>query len=113
MLETPVAFLQSIRQTDCTSNFHERALNSSSGDGEDYDHLPTAAYAMETETSFTPANELLRRTRQRLYDGHRLRETLNNEILMFNVLKTTTPPSSHHGIELLIQVAQSGVILIG
>jgi hypothetical protein len=37
------------------------------------------------------------------------RDTLSNEIILLNVLKTTSPSSAHTGIEMAINAAQSGM----
>jgi len=41
-----------------------------------------------------------------------LRDTLTNEILMLNMLKDTSPNTAYPGIELAIQVAQSGLMAL-
>ncbi len=40
------------------------------------------------------------------------RDTLSSEIFMLNVLKGSSPTSAHPGINLAIQVAQSGVLAL-
>jgi len=39
-------------------------------------------------------------------------DTLSNEVLMLNVLKTTSPSSAHAGIELAIHAAQTGMMAL-
>ncbi len=81
----------------------------------DYAQLPAAADRMETELIATlrsldkislqdPAGEITKMTN--------LRDTLSNEITMLEVLKETSPSSAHPGIDLAIQVAQSGIMAL-
>jgi hypothetical protein len=81
----------------------------------DYELLPAAANRMETEliaslhaisnvSALNPSgDETVVRN---------LRKTLSNEISMLNILKSTSPASAHPGIDLAIQVAQSGVMAL-
>ena len=41
-----------------------------------------------------------------------LRETLINEVYVLNLLKSSSPPGAHQGIELAIQTAQSGLMAL-
>ncbi len=81
----------------------------------DYELLPPAATRLETEiiaslhalnnvSDNDPAVEMSVITN--------LRDTLSNEIFMLNVLKATSPSSARPGIDLAIQVAQSGVMAL-
>jgi len=81
----------------------------------DYAQLPAAADRMETDiiaalhslddiSLHDPAVEMPTITK--------LRDTLSNEITMLEVLKETSPSSAHPGIDLAIQVAQSGVMAL-
>jgi hypothetical protein len=79
---------------------------------EDYEYLPTAARRLESEITATlysledtPIHE--QANEQPMMD--KLRETLTNEIFILNMLKWSSPPSALSGIELAIQVAQSGI----
>jgi hypothetical protein len=78
----------------------------------DYEYLPTAARRLESEITATlysledtPIHE--QANEQPMMD--KLRETLTNEIFILNMLKWSSPPSALSGIELAIQVAQSGI----
>lgn len=80
-----------------------------------YEALPNAASLLENEVIASlhalnqiPINEPT--VSQSLTAN--LRETLTNEIFMLNVLKVTTPPSAHPGIEMAIQDAQSGLMAL-
>jgi hypothetical protein len=81
----------------------------------DYEVLPSAAARLETEiiSSLHSINDL---TNRDLADKQpktsELRETLTNEIFMLNILKGSSPPLAYPGIELAIQVAQSGLLVL-
>ncbi len=81
----------------------------------DYNQLPSAAARMETDIIYTihsvdaisstePGSEFAK--------VNQLRETLANEVIMLNILKNTSPPSAHTGIDLAIHVAQSGILAL-
>ncbi len=80
-----------------------------------YQALPESANRLETEiiASLHSIHDLS------IYDRMEeqpktleLQETLSNEISMLYILQTTSPPSASHGIELAIQVAQSGLMAL-
>jgi hypothetical protein len=81
----------------------------------DYEVLPSAAARLETEiiSSLHSINDL---TNRDLADKQpktsEFRETLTNEIFMLNILKGSSPPLAYPGIELAIQVAQSGLLVL-
>jgi hypothetical protein len=80
-----------------------------------YDHLPASAARMEGEIiasihAVNDANQSDPATD--ITSISILRETLSNQVFMLNVLKSTSPPSAHPGIDLAIQVAQSGVLAL-
>lgn len=81
----------------------------------DYDYLPAAAARMETEI-IDSLHQLNNLSTDELYTeiplASQLSDMLSNEIVMLNVLKASAPPSSHPGINLAIQVAQSGVLAL-
>ncbi len=81
----------------------------------DYEYLPTAASRLESEITATlyslehiPIHEQANKQPMMA----KLRETLTNEIFMLNMFKWTSPPSALYGIELAIQVAQSGIFAL-
>jgi hypothetical protein len=81
----------------------------------DYEYLPTAAGRLESE--ITAALDSLEDFPFHEQDNKqstliKLRETLTNEIFMLNMLKWTSPPSALTGINLAIQVAQSGIFAL-
>jgi hypothetical protein len=92
-----------------TSEFVELVL-----DG-DYGVLPSAANRLETEliASLHALDEL---NRQNPYEAQpmaaELRETLTNELSMLDLLRGSTPPSATSGIDLVINVAQSGLMAL-
>lgn len=81
----------------------------------DYDYLPAAADRMEVEI-----NASLRSLSAFSDDDPavqtpmtaNLRETLSSEIVMLDLLKSTSPSIAHPGINLAIQVAQSGMLAL-
>ena len=81
----------------------------------DYEVLPAAAARLETEiiASLHSVNNLsnldLAKKQPEIFE---LRDTLSNEIFMLNILKQTSPPSAYPGIELAIQVAKSGLMVL-
>ena len=95
-----------------TTEFVELVLNG------DYEQLPAAADRMETDiiASLHALDNIA------LHDPEdeksmmpvmtNLRKTLSNEIIMLQVLRQTSPSSAHPGIDLAIQVAQSGVMAL-
>jgi hypothetical protein len=81
----------------------------------DYEYLPTAAARMETEiiASLHSLNNVSKNDpAAEMPTIANLRDTLSNEIFMLNVLKGISPTSAHQGINLAIQVAQSGVMAL-
>ncbi|OGN88804.1 MAG: hypothetical protein A2Y88_14945 [Chloroflexi bacterium RBG_13_48_10] len=81
----------------------------------DYEYLPTAANRLESEiiASLHSLNDFpINGLGEEQAMAANLRDTLSNEIFMLNVLKGTTPPSAYPGIELAIQVAQSGLMAL-
>jgi hypothetical protein len=81
----------------------------------DYGHLPTAAARLETEiiASLHSINAIpiVNQAVERPMTAQ-LRETLSNEIFMLDMLKGSSPPTAYPGIELAIQVAQSGLMAL-
>jgi hypothetical protein len=81
----------------------------------DYELLPSAANRMETEliaSLHSLNNASLRNPNAELPMIASFRETLSNEIFMLCVLKDTSPSSARAGIDLAIQVAQSGMMAL-
>jgi hypothetical protein len=81
----------------------------------DYDYLPAAADRMEAEiiASLHALNTVsMNSSAVELPMVAKLSDTLTNEIYMLNLLKATSPTSAHPGINLAIQVAQSGVLAL-
>jgi hypothetical protein len=81
----------------------------------DYEHLPGAANRMETEiiASLRSLEDIPTGNAAMEYSMvANLRDTLSNEVSMLNVLKKTSPPSALPGIELAINVAQSGLMAL-
>ena len=81
----------------------------------DYELLPPAANRLETEIiaslhsiSEVPIRDQVKEQPMIM----ELRETLTNEIFMLNMLKGTSPATAYPGIELAIQVAQSGLMAL-
>jgi hypothetical protein len=81
----------------------------------DYELLPPAANRLETEIiaslhsiSEVPIRDQVKEQPMIV----ELRETLTNEIFMLNMLKSTSPTTAYSGIELAIQVAQSGLMAL-
>jgi hypothetical protein len=81
----------------------------------DYQYLPNAAARMETEIDASlhalnnvsknePASQIAMVTE--------LRDILSNELFMLDVLKSTSPTTAQPGINLAIQVAQSGILAL-
>jgi hypothetical protein len=92
-----------------TSEFVELVL-----DG-DYEVLPSAANRLETDliASLHSLDELNEKNRSEAQPmTTELRETLTNELFMLNLLKGSTPPSATQGIDLVINVAQSGLLAL-
>jgi len=80
-----------------------------------YEILPAAAISMETEiiASLHAIRDIPMRdqaTAQSMTEE--LKETLSNEIFMLNMLKSTSPPPAHAGIDLALQDAQSGLMAL-
>ena len=81
----------------------------------DYEVLPAAAARMETEIidSLHAINNLTSHDlAQKQPETLELRDTLTNEISILNILKSSSPPLAHPGIELAIQVAKSGLMVL-
>ena len=81
----------------------------------DYEELPVAASRLEIEIidSLHSINKLSNYDlAQEQPATSEFRETLTSEIFILNILKGSSPPSAHPGIELAIQVAQSGLFAI-
>jgi hypothetical protein len=81
----------------------------------DYEQLPSTAERLETEiiASLHSINDIpIRNQAVERPMTAQLKETLSNEILMLNMLKGTSPVSAYPGIELAIQVAQSGLMAL-
>jgi hypothetical protein len=81
----------------------------------DYEVLPSAAARLETEiiASLHSINDLTNRDlAQRQPETSKLMESLTNEISILNILKGSLPPTALPGIELAIQVAQSGLFTL-
>lgn len=80
-----------------------------------YELIPAAASRMETEiiASLHALNNIADHyqaaERPMLSE---LRETLTNEIYVLNLLKSSSPPAAHQGIDLAIQTAQSGLMAL-
>jgi hypothetical protein len=81
----------------------------------DYERLPIAAGQMETEViaalrslDSLPADKPS--AEQAMITN--FKTTLSNHILMLNVLKSTSPSTAHQGIELALNVAQSGLMAL-
>jgi len=81
----------------------------------DYEYLPNAAGRIETEIDASlhalnnvsknePASQIAMVTE--------LRDILSNELFMLDVLKSTSPTTAQPGINLAIQVAQSGILAL-
>ena len=80
-----------------------------------YEYLPIAAARMETEiiASLHALNNVSKNAPAvEMPLIANLRDTLSNEISMLNILKGTSPALAHPGIDLAIQVAQSGVLAL-
>jgi hypothetical protein len=100
-------YIQFTRQR--TSEFMELVL-----DG-DYEVLPSAADRLENEViaSIHSLDELNRQDPSQSQPmADELRETLTNELSMLNLLKGSAPSSAIAGIDLVIDVAQSGLLAI-
>jgi hypothetical protein len=81
----------------------------------DFEQLPAAAQRMETEIiaslhSLEDIRDVDTATENSMVAN--LSDTLSNEVLMLNVLKKTSPTSAQPGIELAINVAQSGLMAL-
>ncbi len=81
----------------------------------DYQSLPAAASRMETE--IIASLHSIQNLSQEGVDMERpmtseLRQTLSNEILMLTILQSASPPSAYPGIELAINVAQTGLMAL-
>jgi hypothetical protein len=81
----------------------------------DYERLPSAAQRLETEI-IASLRSLERIPAEDASLEHlmviNLSDTLSNEVSMLNVLKQTSPASAQPGIELAINVAQSGLMAL-
>ncbi len=92
-----------------TTEFIELVLNG------DYALLPAAADRMDNNiiSSLHSLNSISTRDPgYGLSNTARLSDALSSEILMLNVLRTTSPTMAHAGIDLAIEVAQSGVMAL-
>ncbi len=81
----------------------------------DYEVLPAAAARLETEIidSLHSINNLSSQdVAQKQPLTSEFRETLSNEVSILNILKGSSPPSALPGIELAIQVAESGLMVL-
>jgi hypothetical protein len=81
----------------------------------DYEQLPSAAARLETEIiaslhsiNAIPTHDLA--LEQSMIE--KLRDTLSTEIVMLNILEKSSPSSAYPGIDLAIQVAQSGLMAL-
>lgn len=80
-----------------------------------YELLPPAAYRTETEMiaslhaidNFPLGDQAVEQSMT-----SELKETLTNEIYMLELLKGSSPPAAHQGIELAIQSARSGLMAL-
>lgn len=81
----------------------------------DYQQFPSAAERLETDI-IAALHSLNNVSRQDpaidLPMTTELRDALSNEISILKVLEVTSPTSAHPGIELAIQVAESGVLAL-
>lgn len=80
-----------------------------------YDLLPSAANRMEGEmiASLHSLNNLSPHSiTAEIPMISSFKEKLSNEIIMLNLLKDTSPQSAHPGIDLAIQVAQTGILAL-
>ena len=80
-----------------------------------YELIPSAA--RRTETVMIASLHALNNIADQYQASERpmlseLRETLTNEIYVLNLLKSSSPPAAHPGIELAIQTAQSGLMAL-
>jgi hypothetical protein len=81
----------------------------------DYAMLPSAADLMESEliaTIHAVNNVPNSHSDLELPMVANLKDTLSNEIMLLQVLRETSPVTAHNGIDLAIQVAQSGVMAL-
>jgi hypothetical protein len=81
----------------------------------EYEYLSVAAGRMETEiiASLHSLNNVSKNEpASQMSMTASLKDTLSSEIFMLNVLKSTSPTFAHPGINLAIQVAQSGVLAL-
>ena len=81
----------------------------------EYEQLPSAAERLETEiiASLRALNEIPEeRAAEERAIVNNLSETLSNEMLLLNILKTSSPSPAHRGIELAINAAQSGLLAL-
>jgi hypothetical protein len=81
----------------------------------DYQNLPIAAKRLETDIIATLHSlniVSLQKPRIEPSSVNNLRVTLSSEILLLNVLKDTSPTLAHPGIDLAIQVAQTGILAL-
>ena len=81
----------------------------------DYEVLPAAAARLETEIidSLHSINNLSSHDlAQKQPTTSEFRETLSNEVFILNILKGTSPTSAQPGIDLAIQVAESGLMAL-
>jgi hypothetical protein len=81
----------------------------------DYAMLPAAADRMEGDiiAALRSLNDVSRHNSAIENPmATNLKDTLSNEILMLKVLRDTSPSSARHGIDVAIQVAQSGVLAL-
>jgi hypothetical protein len=81
----------------------------------DYKDLPVQATRMETEL-IASLRSIQKLSPEGVYTeqpmSSELRETLSNEILLLTTLQRASPPSAYPGIELAINVAQTGVLAL-
>jgi hypothetical protein len=81
----------------------------------DYAMLPSAADLIESEliaTIHAVNNVPNSHSNLELPMVANLKDTLSNEVMLLQVLRETSPVTAHNGIDLAIQVAQSGVMAL-
>lgn len=81
----------------------------------DYDYLPSAASRMEGEliASLNELNNLqAKEPVGEIPQISEFRETLSSEVFLLEMLKNTSPPYAHEGIDLAIQVVEIGVMAL-
>jgi hypothetical protein len=80
-----------------------------------YDAIPSAALRLQNEISASLRSEAYLKSHKLAMEKEetdQLAETLSNEIYMLELLDTSAPPSAHAGIQLAIQVAQTGLMAL-